>query len=93
VRFIVRNPVARALAAAATSALLTAGVWWAGVIALVATLFGTLLIIAFAALTIVPDAIAHQRRHPWRWWWRSSDDEGPFWPGTHIPRHPGRPRR
>ncbi|HYY88666.1 MAG TPA: hypothetical protein VFA49_07715 [Chloroflexota bacterium] len=43
---------------------------------------------AFAVLTIASDAIALRRRHTWRWWWRASDDQGPFWPGTRILRRP-----
>jgi hypothetical protein len=56
-----------------------------------ALLFVLLTIVGFVALTIAPDAIALQRRHYWRWWWRSSKDDGPFWPGTRIPRGPRRP--
>jgi hypothetical protein len=55
---------------------------------MVALLFIALLVVTFALLTAAPDLIAYQRKHPWRWWWRFSDDEGPFWPGTRVPRHP-----
>lgn len=55
---------------------------------LVVLLSVSLTVIAAATLTIAPDAIALQRGRPWRWWWRSSDDEGPYWPGTRIPRSP-----
>jgi len=34
------------------------------------------------------DAIAQYRGHYWRWGWRSSDDGGPYWPGTRIRRSP-----
>jgi hypothetical protein len=54
--------------------------------------FAMVTIATFVALTIAPDMIALQRRHYWRWWWRMSDDDGPFWPGTHIPRVPRPPR-
>jgi hypothetical protein len=47
----------------------------------------------FAAITIAPDAIAVQRRHYWRRWWRADDNDGPFWPGTRIPRRPKRSPR
>jgi hypothetical protein len=53
-------------------------------------LFLVLNMTSFVALTFAPDAIALQRRHYWRWWWRSSADEGPFWPGTRIPGGPSR---
>ena len=50
-------------------------------------LFVALVLITFALLTIAPDAIAQLRKHHWRWWWRTPDDDGPYWPGTRIPRH------
>lgn len=54
--------------------------------------FGLLAVASYLALTIAADAIAYWRGHHWRWRWRRSNDEGPFWPGTRIPRGP-RPRR
>ncbi len=57
-----------------------------------ALLVAALFCVAFALLTLAPDLIAHWRGHRWRWWWRAGDDEGPFWPGTRVPRHPGPPR-
>jgi membrane protein YdbS with pleckstrin-like domain len=73
------------------AALILSGVamlvaWRAGP-AILALLLGiALTIICFVALTVAPDVIAFWRGHHWRWSWRAADDEGPFWPGTRIPR-------
>jgi len=53
--------------------------------------FAVFTVTALVAVTIAPDLIALQRRHYWRWWWRTSDGDCPFWPGTRIPRGPRRP--
>lgn len=92
VRFVQRNPVARLLAATLLGMPLALLTWLAAPPALAVVLWVVLTVVAFVGLTLAPDAIALQRRHPWRWWWRSSDDQGPFWPGTRVPRGPRRPR-
>jgi membrane protein YdbS with pleckstrin-like domain len=86
-RSLQRSYLARAAVAFLTSVALTLLAWQAGPAIMLASLFTVLLIVTFALLTAAPDLIAYQRKHPWRWWWRSSDDEGPFWPGTRVPRH------
>jgi hypothetical protein len=91
-RSLQRRALARLLAAAAVGGLLTLLAWHLGTVAAVALLFVALTAVAFAVLTVAPDAIALRRRHPWRWWWRASPEDGPFWPGTRIPRRPRRPR-
>jgi len=83
-----RYRLARALVATLASALLTLLAWRAGSVVMLALLFAALLVVIFALLSAAPDLIAYRRKHVWRWWWRTSDDEGPFWPGTRIPRHP-----
>jgi hypothetical protein len=88
-----RNALARLLIAAAVGTLVTLIAWRAGALALAVLLFIALVIVVFSVLTIAPDAIALRRKHYWRWWWRSTDEEGPFWPGTRIPRSPKPPRR
>jgi NAD(P)-dependent dehydrogenase (short-subunit alcohol dehydrogenase family) len=62
--------------------------WHSGRAVMALLLVLALVAISFVLLTIAPDAIALQRRHYWRWWWRAADDDGPFWPGTRIPRRP-----
>lgn len=86
-RSLQRNLLARSAIALLTSMALTVLAWRAGAAVMVALLFTVLLVVTFTLLTAAPDLIAYQRKHPWRWWWRSSDDEGPFWPGTRVPRH------
>ena len=92
-RFLQRNVVGRLGAAATVSLAITLVGWRGDLSALAALLFAALTVVVFVALTIAPDAIALWRRHHWRWWWRASDDQGPFWPGTRIPRGPKGPRR
>ena len=87
-RSLQRSVPIRAAVALLTGVALTALAWRAGTVVMIVLLFVMLLIVTFALLTAAPDLIAYQRKHPWRWWWRSSDDEGPFWPGTRVPRHP-----
>ena len=87
-RSLQRSVPIRAAVALLTGVALTALAWRAGTVVMIVLLFVMLLIVTFALLTAAPDLIAYQRNHPWRWWWRSSDDEGPFWPGTRVPRHP-----
>jgi hypothetical protein len=73
--------------AALMSTVLTLLAWQGGTATAVVLLRIALSIITFTLMTAAPDLIAYQRKHPWRWWWRSSDDEGPFWPGALVPRH------
>lgn len=87
-RVVQRKRTLRALCAGLVGTLLTIGLWEAGPYFMAGLLLILLTMLCFAALTIATDAIAHWRQHPWRWWWRQSDDEGPFWAGTRIPRHP-----
>lgn len=87
-RALLRNRAARTAGALLVAGVLTLAARAAGAAVVLGVLFCALGVIAFAALTIAPDAIAHLRGHSWRWWWRASDDEGPFWPGTRVPRHP-----
>ena len=87
-RTLLRNRLARLVAAALPAAAVAWAGWRHGPDALAAAVFVGLTGLCFAALTVAPDAIAYRRGHRWRWWWRSSDDEGPFWPGTRVPRHP-----
>ncbi len=91
-RAIQRHRLARAAVAVALSVLATWAAWHAGAVVTLVLLVAALFCVAFALLTLAPDFIAHWRVHPWRWWWRARDDEGPFWPGTRVPRHPGPPR-
>ena len=91
-RILQRSLVARFCLALAAGTLVTVVAWRVGPVALAGVAAVALTALAFVALTVAPDAIAIQRGHHWRWWWRSADDEGPFWPGTRIPRG-GRPRR
>jgi hypothetical protein len=86
-RVIQRHRALRLLAAVATSALICWAAWHLGAAVLLVLLFVALLLITFALLTIAPDAIAQLRKHHWRWWWRAPGDDGPYWPGTRIPRH------
>jgi hypothetical protein len=90
-RAIQRRRAARAASALLVSALVSLAAWRAGPVVMLALLFTSLLVVTFSALTIAPDLVAFWRGHQWRWWWRSSDDEGPFWLGTRVPRHPRRP--
>ena len=92
-RFFQRNAVARFGAAVAVSLAIMLLGWRGDLSAVAALAVAALAVVIFIALTIAPDAIALWRRHHWRWWWRSSDDQGPFWPGTRIPRGPKGPRR
>ncbi|HLZ22679.1 MAG TPA: hypothetical protein VKQ30_11210 [Ktedonobacterales bacterium] len=87
-RAIQRHPVARALIAAAVSAAVSWVAVHVGAVVVDVLLFTSLFVLAFIVLSIAPDLIALQRKHNWRWWWRSSHDDGPYWPGTRIPRHP-----
>lgn len=87
-RGLQRNRLLRLGFALLAGAVITTGVSLGGSVALAVGLLLALTLIAFALLTIAPDAIALKRRHYWRWWWRDSDDDGPFWPGTRIPRRP-----
>jgi len=64
------------------------GIWQVGRLAMLLALFVLLTLLLFVVFSIAPDAIAAWRGHSWRWWWRASDDEGPFWQGTRIPRNP-----
>ncbi len=86
-RSLQRYRLIRAAVAALASVALTALAWRAGAAVMAVLLFSVLLVVTFALLTAAPDLIAYQRKHPWRWWWRSLDDPGPFWPGTRVPRH------
>lgn len=90
-RRIQRSVAGRAVVALLVSGALSYLVWQAGSAAMIALLFALLLVVSFALLTIAPDAIALRRGHEWRWWWRASGDDGPFWAGTRIPRHPRQP--
>jgi hypothetical protein len=90
-RFFQQHPMARLFTALVVSVPVALIAWSNERVALAAFFFVVLTVVAFALLTIAPDAIALRRGHYWRWWWRSSGDEGPFWPGTHIPRGPRRP--
>lgn len=90
-RSIQRSLAGRAVVALIASAMVSYLVWWAGSVFMLVLLVALLVVVSFALLTIAPDAIAHWRGHDWRWWWRSSGDEGPFWLGTRVPRHPRRP--
>lgn len=91
-RSLQRNPLARLLVAAVGSGLLTLVAWRVGSVIVLALLVLVLTVGLFALLTVAPDAIALWRGHSWRWWWRASPDEGPFWLGTRLPRRPRRPR-
>jgi len=88
VRPLQRNRFLRLGVALATSVAVTLLAWYGGTTVLALALFLLATLVTFALLTIAPDAIALQRRHYWRWWWRTSGDDGPFWPGTRIPRRP-----
>lgn len=90
-RKVQRSVAGRAIVALLVSGVLSYLAWRAGSVVMLALLVALLLVVSFALLTIAPDAIAHARGHRWRWWWRSSDDDGPFWAGTRIPRHPRQP--
>ncbi len=90
-RRIQRSVAGRAVVALLVGGALTYLVWLAGSVFMVALLFALLVVISFVLLTIAPDAIAQWRGHEWRWWWRSPGDDGPFWAGTRIPRHPRPP--
>jgi hypothetical protein len=83
-----RSRVFRVVAAFLTSALLALAAWRAGAVVMLALLFALLLVVTFALFSAAPDLIAYWRQHDWRWWWRASPDDGPFWPGTRVPRHP-----
>jgi len=88
-----RDTGARLLAATVPNVLRTPAGWRAVPAACVALLLVALTAVAFAALTLAPDATALQRRHPWRWWWRSSDKEGSICKGvpiSHGPKPTGR---
>lgn len=90
-RRVQRSVAGRAIVALLVSGALSYLAWRAGNTFMLALLFALLLVVSFALLTIAPDAIAHWRGHHWRWWWHSSSEDGPFWPGTRIPRHPRQP--
>lgn len=90
-RRVQHSVAGRAIVALLMSGALSYLAWRAGSIFILALLFALLLAVSFALLTIAPDAIAHWRGHSWRWWWRSSGNDGPFWLGTRIPRHPRQP--
>ncbi len=90
-RRIQRSVAGRAVVALLVSGALAYLAWLAGSVFMIALLFALLVVISFVLLTIAPDAIAQWRGHEWRWWWRSSGDDGPFWAGTRIPRHPRLP--
>lgn len=90
-RRVQRSIAGRAIVALLASGALTYLAWWAGSAVMLALLFALLLVVTFAVFTIASDAIAHWRGHHWRWWWRSPGDDGPFWAGTRIPRHPRQP--
>lgn len=90
-RRVQRSVAERAVVALLVSGALSYLAWRAGDAVMLALLFALLLAVSFALLTIAPDAIAHWRGHHWRWWWRSSGEDGPFWSGTRIPRHPRQP--
>ncbi len=87
-RSLQRSVFARAIVAIVISAGLSLLAWRVGVAAMLVLLFVSLLVLSFVVLTVAPDVIAYQRKHEWRWWWRASNDDGPFWPGTCVPRHP-----
>jgi cell division protein FtsW (lipid II flippase) len=87
-RILQRHPLLRLGAALVIGGAVTFAARLAGTVVASVLLIVTTAVIAFVVLTIAPDAIAHQRGHRWRWWWRASDDDGPFWPGTRIPRNP-----
>lgn len=91
VRSIQRSLAGRAACTLIASGALSYLAWLAGSVFMLALLFALLLAVSFVVLTIAPDAIAHWRGHDWRWWWRSSGEEGPFWLGTRVPRHPRTP--
>lgn len=90
-RRLQRSLLVRGAVAFALGALFSSVAWHLGSVIAFSLLVALLTLVVFAALTIAPDAIAHWRRHPWRWWWRTSEDDGPFWLGTRIPRHPRPP--
>lgn len=85
-RSIQRNVALRFAVSTALGAAPAVALWRMVPVAGLMALAVLLTLVGFLALTVAPDAIALQRGHTWRWWWRSSDDEGPFWPGTRIPR-------
>lgn len=87
-----RRPALRALLALGLGGIIGSPAHAALSVTVDLAIGGLVAIVVYLALTIAPDAIAHWRGHRWRWWWRRSDDEGPFWPGTRIPRGP-RPGR
>ena len=91
-RALQRRRTARLLVALVVSAGLALVAWWAGTVALLVTVFVLLVAVTFTLLTLATDVIALWRGHSWRWWGRSSDDDGPFWLGTRIPRRPHPPR-
>lgn len=92
-RRVQRSIAGRAIVSLLASGALAYLAWRAGSAVMLALLFTLLLVVSFALLTIAPDVIAHWRGHHWRWWWRSSrDDDGPFWAGTRVPRHPRPPQ-
>lgn len=90
-RRVNRHRIPRLLVAVLLSAVVALGLWQVGLWALLVACFLLLGVTIFTALTIAPDAIAAYRHHDWRWG-RRSEDEGPFWAGTRIPRRPPAPR-
>jgi membrane protein YdbS with pleckstrin-like domain len=91
-RWLQHQPLARLVLALVLAAVSSLGVGTVSSPPAAVLAFVVVTILAFVAVTIAPDSIALQRRHYWRWWWRTSEDDGPFWPGTRIPRGPRRPR-
>lgn len=84
-RWLQRQSLARLFVAMLFAAALSSLLIGRAPVPLAGLLFIVLTLVGFAALTIASDAIALQRRHYWRWWWRSPEDDGPFWPARASP--------
>lgn len=82
-RWLQRQSFARLFVAMLFAAALSSLLIGRAPVALAVLLFIVLTLVGFVALTIAPDAIALQRRHYWRWWWRSTEEDG--WAGTASP--------